>query len=42
MGTPDFAVESLKQLIDAGVDVAAVVTSPDRPAGEANKSNNQP
>lgn len=33
MGTPDFAVESLKQLVEAGIEVAAVVTSPDRPAG---------
>lgn len=33
MGTPDFAVESLKQLVEAGTEVAAVVTSPDRPAG---------
>lgn len=33
MGTPDFAVESLSQLVEAGTEVAAVVTSPDRPAG---------
>ena len=33
MGTPDFAVESLKQIVEAGIEVAAVVTSPDRPAG---------
>lgn len=37
MGTPDFAVESLKQLIEDGVDVAAVVTAPDRPAGRGQK-----
>jgi methionyl-tRNA formyltransferase len=37
MGTPDFAVESLRQLIDAGVDVAAVITSPDRPAGRGQQ-----
>jgi methionyl-tRNA formyltransferase len=30
-GTPDFAVPSLAGLLDAGVDVAAVVTQPDRP-----------
>jgi methionyl-tRNA formyltransferase len=30
-GTPEFAVPSLTALIDAGVDVAAVVTQPDRP-----------
>jgi len=33
MGTPDFAVESLKQLVENGIEVAAVITSPDRPAG---------
>ncbi len=32
-GTPDFAVASLIQLVDSGFDVAAVVTSPDKPAG---------
>jgi methionyl-tRNA formyltransferase len=32
-GTPDFAVASLVQLVDSGFDVAAVVTSPDKPAG---------
>jgi methionyl-tRNA formyltransferase len=30
-GTPEFAVPSLAALLDAGVDVAAVVTQPDRP-----------
>ncbi|MFC4076461.1 methionyl-tRNA formyltransferase [Salinithrix halophila] len=33
MGTPDFAVPSLRALVDAGLDVAAVVTQPDRPRG---------
>ena len=33
MGTPGFAVEPLRVLIERGHDVAAVVTSPDRPAG---------
>lgn len=37
MGTPDFAVESLKQLIEAGIEVGAVVTSPDRPAGRGQQ-----
>lgn len=32
-GTPDFAVESLRRLLDDGFDVKAVVTGPDRPAG---------
>jgi methionyl-tRNA formyltransferase len=33
MGTPDFAVPSLAMLLDAGCDVAAVVTAPDKPRG---------
>ena len=33
LGTPDFAVASLKALIDAGAKVIAVVTAPDKPAG---------
>ncbi len=32
-GTPDFAVASLVQLVESGFEVAAVVTSPDKPAG---------
>lgn len=33
MGTPAFAVASLDALLNAGHDVVAVVTAPDRPAG---------
>lgn len=33
MGTPDFAVPSLRALIEAGYQVVAVVTQPDRPKG---------
>ena len=33
MGTPDFAVASLKKLLGAGCEVVAVVTAPDRPSG---------
>ncbi len=32
-GTPDFAAHSLQSLVNAGVNVVAVVTSPDKPAG---------
>lgn len=32
-GTPDFAVESLRTLVEAGYRVEAVVTAPDKPAG---------
>lgn len=37
MGTPDFAVQSLNALVNAGHDVAAVITQPDRPKGRGNK-----
>jgi len=37
MGTPDFAVASLRALVDAGIDVAAVITAPDRPAGRGRQ-----
>lgn len=37
MGTPDFAVESLKALVEEGYNVVAVVTMPDKPAGRGHK-----
>lgn len=37
MGTPDFAVESLNALVEAGHEIAAVITQPDRPKGRGNK-----
>ncbi|PIX35612.1 MAG: methionyl-tRNA formyltransferase, partial [Bacteroidetes bacterium CG_4_8_14_3_um_filter_31_14] len=37
MGTPQFAVESLKELINSGNDICAIVTSPDKPAGRGLK-----
>jgi len=33
MGTPDFAVPSLKILLDHGYDIVGVVTAPDKPGG---------
>ena len=33
MGTPEFAVESLRQLVEGGYNVVAVVTQPDKPVG---------
>ena len=33
MGTPEFAVASLKALVDGGYNVVAVVTQPDKPVG---------
>lgn len=37
MGTPDFAVQSLKALIDSDNVVQAVFTQPDKPKGRGNK-----
>lgn len=37
IGTPDFAVESLKQIHESGRNVVAVVTSVDRKAGRGQK-----
>jgi methionyl-tRNA formyltransferase len=37
MGTPDFAVASFEALIEAGFNVVAVVTTPDKPAGRGRK-----
>lgn len=37
MGTPDFAVESLKSLQQAGNNILAVVTNTDKPKGRGNK-----
>lgn len=37
MGTPDFAVPSLRALVDAGFPVVAVVTAPDKPSGRGLK-----
>ena len=37
MGTPEFAVPSLRALLEAGFEVVAVVTAPDRPAGRGRK-----
>ena len=37
MGTPDFAVESLKVLVENNYNVVGVVTMPDKPAGRGHK-----
>lgn len=41
-GTPDFALESLQALCDAGFIPAAVLTQPDRPAGRGKKMTESP
>jgi len=42
MGTPDFAVPSLKAMLDHGEEVVAVVTQPDRPRGRGRKVTPSP
>ncbi|QLE02224.1 methionyl-tRNA formyltransferase [Galbibacter sp. BG1] len=37
MGTPDFAVATLKDILKAGYEVVGVITAPDRPAGRGRK-----
>lgn len=37
MGTPDFAVEPLRRILEAGFNVVGVVTVPDKPAGRGQK-----
>ena len=37
MGTPDFAVEPLRRLVEAGKNIVAVITMPDKPAGRGHK-----
>ena len=37
VGTPDFALESLEAIIDAGHDICGVVTAPDKPKGRGMK-----
>ena len=33
MGTPDFAVESLRALVEGGYNIVGVITMPDKPVG---------
>ncbi len=42
IGTPQFAVPSLKRLAEGGLDIAAVITQPDRPAGRGRSLTQPP
>ena len=42
MGTPDFAVESLKILVENGFNIVGVITAPDKPAGRGQKLRKSP
>ena len=37
MGTPEFAVPSLRALVEGGYQVVGVVTTPDKPAGRGQR-----
>lgn len=37
LGTPEFAVDSLRILVENGYDVVGVITAPDKPAGRGQK-----
>ena len=37
MGTPEFAVESLRRLVEGGYHVVGVITMPDKPAGRGHR-----
>ena len=37
MGTPEFAVESLRKLLVEGYNVVGVVTAPDKPSGRGQQ-----
>lgn len=39
MGTPDFAVEPLKRLLENEYNIVGVITAPDKPAGRGKKIN---
>lgn len=41
-GTPEFALASLRALVDAGVRPVAVMTQPDRPAGRGRRLTGSP
>ena len=42
MGTPDFAMESLKEVYNAGYEIIGVVTNPDKPKGRGMKMMKSP
>ncbi len=42
LGTPDFAVPTLRAMLETGVEVSGVITQPDRPAGRGQKESASP
>ncbi|MCQ2231197.1 MAG: methionyl-tRNA formyltransferase [Paludibacteraceae bacterium] len=42
MGTPDFAVEPLRKLVEGGYNIVGCITMPDKPAGRGHKIQYSP
>ena len=42
MGTPEFAVESLKVLVEGDANIVGVITAPDKPKGRGRKLSHSP
>ena len=42
LGTPDFAVESLRRINEGGYNIVGVITMPDKPAGRGHKLLHSP
>lgn len=42
MGTPEFAVEPLRELVEGGYNIIGVITMPDKPAGRGHKIQYSP
>ncbi len=42
MGTPDFAVEPLRRLVEGGYNIIGVITMPDKPAGRGHQIQYSP
>lgn len=42
LGTPDFAVESLRRIYEGGYNIVGVITMPDKPAGRGHKLLHSP
>ena len=42
MGTPDFAVASLKRLVEDGHEICGVITQPDKPKNRGHKMQPTP
>ena len=38
MGTPEFAVEPLRCLVEGGYNIVGIITMPDKPAGRGHKA----